>query len=324
MSQQSTEPDTLAQAGIGQHVTVRAKPVRRPGDVVFSGASLFSAGLILVILAGVAVFLVLEALPVASADPEDLTGDGGFFGYVWPLVVGTVVASVIAMVLATPIAVGIALFVSHYAERRLGTAIGFVIDLLAAVPSVVFGMWGLYVLAGEMAPIFTWLESTLGFLPIFADGSVTGRTLLTASVVLAVMILPIITSVSREVFLQTPRLHEEAALALGATKWEMIRTAVLPFGMPGVIGGTMLGLGRALGETMAVAIILSTGGFTWNLIGTGNSTIPAEIALNFPEAAGLRLSELIAAGLVLFVITLAVNLLARWIVEQRSEFSGAN
>ena len=138
------------------------------------------------------------------------------------------------------------------------------------------------------------------------------------------MILPIITSVSREVFLQTPRLHEEAALALGATKWEMIRTAVLPFGMPGVIGGTMLGLGRALGETMAVAIILAPGIFSWNFIGAGNSTIPAEIALNFPEASGLRLSELIAAGLVLFVITLAVNLFARWIVDRRAEFSGAN
>ncbi len=138
------------------------------------------------------------------------------------------------------------------------------------------------------------------------------------------MILPIITAVSREVFLQTPKLHEEAALALGATRWEMIRTAVLPFGMPGVIGGTMLGLGRALGETMAVAIILSPGGFTWNIINTGNNTVPAEIALNFPEAAGLRLSELIAAGLVLFGITLAVNLAARAIVERRSEFSGAN
>ena len=123
---------------------------------------------------------------------------------------------------------------------------------------------------------------------------------------------------------RTPRLHEEAALALGATKWEMIRTAVLPFGMPGVIGGTMLGLGRALGETMAVAIILAPGAFTWNLIGSGNKTIPSEIALNFPEASGLRLSELIAAGLVLFLITLAVNLFARWIVEKRSEFSGAN
>ena len=298
--------------------------VRRPGDLVFNGASLGSAVLILLILAGVAFFLVVEAIPALTAPAEEITGGEGFFSYVWPMVFGTVIASVIAMVLATPVAVGIALFVSHYAPRRLGQPIGFVIDLLAAVPSVVFGMWGWAVFAPRLGPAYAWLEENLGFIPIFGDASATGRTLMTASIVLAVMILPIITSVSREVFLQTPRLHEEAALALGATKWEMIRTAVLPFGAPGVIGGTMLGLGRALGETMAVAIILAPGVFSWNLIGSGNQTIPAEIALNFPEASGLRLSELIAAGLVLFVITLAVNLFARWIVDRRAEFSGAN
>lgn len=302
----------------------RPRPVRRPGDIAFLGTSFGSALLILAILAGVAGFLIVQALPALTADAAEVTGGRGFLGYVWPLVAGTVIASVIAMGLATPVAVGIALFVSHYAPRRLGTTVGFVIDLLAAVPSVVFGMWGWQVLAPQLVPLFGWLERYLGWIPIFAEGSNTGRTLMTASVVLAVMILPIITAVSREVFLQTPRLHEEAALALGATRWEMIRTAVLPFGKPGVIGGTMLGLGRALGETMAVAIILSTGGFSWNLIGPGNSTIPAEIALNFPEAAGLRLSELIAAGLVLFVITLAVNLVARWIVARRAAFSGAN
>lgn len=297
---------------------------KRLGDVLFSGAALGSGVLILATLAGVATFLLIEAFPVLSAPAEDVTGDAGFFGYVWPLIIGTVVASVIALAVATPVAVGIALFVSHYAPPRIGNAIGFVIDLLAAVPSVVFGMWGLTVFAPAVVPLFGWFEDNLGWIPIFEDSSATGRTLMTASLVLAVMILPIITSVSREVFLQTPTLHEEAALALGATKWEMITTAVIPFGKPGVIGGTMLGLGRALGETMAVTIILSTGGLTWNLIGTGNATIPSEIALNFPEASGLRLSELIAAGLVLFVITLVVNLFARWIVEKRAEFSGAN
>ncbi|GGL37665.1 phosphate ABC transporter permease subunit PstC [Phycicoccus endophyticus] len=301
-----------------------AKPPRRPGDVVFSGLSTASAFSILLILAGVAIFLISKALPVFGADPAEVTGGEGFLSYVWPLVFGTLVASLIAMLVATPVAVGIALFVSHYAPKRLGTAVGFVIDLLAAVPSVVFGMWGFQVFAPKLVPLFGWLEEHLGFLPFFESASRTGRTLLTASLVLAVMILPIVTSVSREVFLQTPRLHEEAALALGATQWEMIRTAVLPFGRPGVIGGTMLGLGRALGETMAVAIILSPGVFTWNLIDTGNTTVPAEIALNFPEAAGLRLSELIAAGLVLFGITLAVNLAARAVVERRAEFSGAN
>ena len=304
--------------------TSSPKVRRRPGDVVFGGLSAASAFSILLILAGVALFLLVEAAPVLSADSSDISGGEGFLSYVAPLVFGTLLASIIAMVVATPVAVGIALFVSHYVNRRIGTSVGFVIDLLAAVPSVVFGMWGFQVLAPRLVPLYDWLEANVGFLPFFESASATGRTILTASLVLAVMILPIITAVSREVFLQTPRLHEEAALALGATKWEMIRTAVLPFGKPGVISGAMLGLGRALGETMAVAIILSPGVFTLNLINSGNNTVPAEIALNFPEAAGLRLSELIAAGLVLFGITLGVNLAARYIVNRRAEFSGAN
>lgn len=313
-------------SGTTTHPRTPAKSptVRRPGDIAFSTASVGSAVLILVTLAGVAFFLAVEAIPALTAPDDEISGGNGFFAYVWPLVFGTVASSLVAMVLATPVAVGISLFISHYAPRRIGDAIGFVIDLLAAVPSVVFGMWGMAVFAPALTPLYRWLEDNASWVPVFGDASATGRTLMTAAIVLAVMILPIITSVSREVFLQTPRLHEEAALALGATKWEMIRTAVLPFGMPGIIGGTMLGLGRALGETMAVAIILAPGIFTWNFIGAGNSTIPTEIALNFPEASGLRLSELIAAGLVLFVITLAVNLLARWIVDRRAEFSGAN
>src|SRR5690606_26744688 len=151
-------------------------------------------------------------------------------------------------------------------------------------------------------------------------------TMLVAGVVLAVMILPIITAVAREVFLQTPRLHEEAALALGATRWEMIRMAVLPFGRSGIISGAMLGLGRALGETMAVAIVLSvSGAITVALIGNGNpSTLAASIALQFPEASGLGVNVLIASGLVLFLITLAVHSLARYLVNRRREFSGAN
>ncbi|ANS78957.1 Phosphate transport system permease protein PstC [Serinicoccus hydrothermalis] len=322
----TAQPDPGPNGGVAtaEPPAANGKAKRRAGDVVFSGASLFSGVLILLILALVAIFLVWQGMPALTAPAEEISGGNGFWSYVWPMLLGTIVSSVVALLIATPIAVGIALFVSHYAPPRIGQAIGFVIDLLAAVPSVVFGMWGLFVFAPRLRPLFEWLEANLGFLPFFQDSSATGRTLMTASIVLAVMILPIITSVSREVFLQTPRLHEEAALALGATQWEMIRTAVIPFGGPGVIGGVMLGLGRALGETMAVAIILSPGVFTWNLIGGGNNTIPAEIALNFPEAAGLRLSELIAAGLVLFILTLAVNLIARWIVERRSEFSGAN
>ena len=167
----------------------------------------------------------------------------------------------IALLLATPIAVAVALYVSHYAPRKLAQTLGYFIDLLAAIPSVVYGIWGIAVLAPIMArSVFPWLDDNLGFIPFFGSDvpiARSGRTMLTVGVVLAVMILPIITAISREVFLQTPRLHEEASLALGATRWEMIRQAVIPYGRSGVISGAMLGLGRALGETMAVAIILS-------------------------------------------------------------------
>ncbi|HEY4421216.1 MAG TPA: phosphate ABC transporter permease subunit PstC, partial [Pseudonocardia sp.] len=244
-----------------------------------------------------------------------------------PLVFGTILAALIALVLATPLAVAIALFITHYAPRRLAQGLGYLIDLLAAVPSIVYGLWGVAVLAPATIGLSTWLNTYLGWIPFFAGPvSVTGRTMLVVGVTLAVMILPIITAVSREVFLQTPKLHEEAALALGATRWEMIRMAVLPFGRSGIISGSMLGLGRALGETMAVAIILSaSGAVTVNLISSDNpSTIAGNIALQFPDSTGLAVNTLIASGLVLFVITLLVNALARYIINRRREFSGAN
>ena len=188
---------------------------------------------------------------------------------------------------------------------------GYVIDLLAAIPSIVYGFWGIATLAPALVPFYGWAEEHLGFIPFFAGpASATGRTMLTAGLMLAVMILPIISAISREVFSQAPALHREAALALGATRWEMIRMAVLPYGKSGVIGGAMLGLGRALGETLAIAIVLSaSGGITFNLISSSNpSTIAANIALQFPESTGLDVNTLIASGLALFVITLAVNM----------------
>lgn len=297
----------------------------RTGDKVFSTSALVAGCLILAVLFSVAVFLFAQSLPAFYADPEEVTGGDGFFSYIWPIVVGTVMAAAIALVIATPIALGVALFISHYAPKRLAQGLGYIIDLLAAIPSVIYGVWGITFLADELQPIYEWLAQNAGWIPIFAGpASATGKTMLTAGIVLAVMVLPIITSISREIFLQTPKLHEEAALALGATRWEMIKMAVLPFGRPGIISAVMLGLGRALGETMAVALVLSTGPLIASLIQTGNSTIAAEIALNFPEAYGLRLSELVAAGLVLFVITLAVNLVARWVITRHKEFSGAN
>ncbi|WP_443020196.1 phosphate ABC transporter permease subunit PstC [Sinomonas cyclohexanicum] len=295
------------------------------GDKVFSGAALAAGVIILVVLFAVAAFLIAQAFPALVAPQDQIAGGKGFWAYIVPLVVGTVIAAAIALVIATPISIGVALFISHYAPRGLAQILGYVIDLLAAIPSVVFGAWGILFLAPAVVPGYTWLADTLGWIPIFAGpASATGKTILTASIVLAVMVIPIITSISREIFLQTPKLHEEAALALGATRWEMVRMTVFPFARPGVISAVMLGLGRALGETMAVALVLSSGPLIASLIRSGNQTIAAEIALNFPEATGLSLSQLIAAGLVLFVITLAVNIVARWVISRHKEFSGAN
>ena len=274
----------------------------------------------------VATFLVLQGIPALTAPVEDLPY-GAFFSFVVPLVFGTVWVAFLALLMGVPVAVAIALFISHYAPRRLASGLGYVIDLLAAVPSVVYGLWGIGVLAPALQPSFVWLTEHLGFIPLFAGpASGTGRTIFTVAVVLAVMILPIVTALSREVFLQTPRLHEEAALALGATRWEMIKMAVLPFARPGVVSASMLGLGRALGETMAVAMVLSPSAIiSFALLQSQNpSTIAANIALSFPEAYGLGVNQLIATGLVLFVITLVVNMIARGIINRRKEFSGAN
>jgi phosphate transport system permease protein len=184
---------------------------------------------------------------------------------------------------------------------------------------VVYGLWGIGFLGPHLVPVYDWLATHLGWIPLFAGpASNTGRTILTASIVLAIMVLPIITAISREIFVQTPRLNEEAALALGATRWEMIRLAVLPYARSGIVSAAMLGLGRALGETMAVAMVLSASGVvTFNLISSTNpSTIAANIALTFADATGLQRNALIASGLVLFVITFAVNFTARAIVAR--------
>jgi phosphate transport system permease protein len=298
---------------------------RRIGDLVFSNLALGSGVAILVILAAVAIFLFAESVP-AFLSEQDAAPDG-FFAYVAPFLFGTVLASIIALLIATPLAIGIALYISHFAPRRLSQALGYSIDLLAAIPSVVYGLWGMLVLAPFLNPSYLWLNENFGWIPFFEGPvSATGRTMMTVGIVLAIMILPIMAALIREIFLQTPRLHEEAALALGATRWEVIKMAVLPFGKAGIISSAMLGLGRALGETMAVALVLSGSGvITFALLTSTNpNTIAANIALQFPESSGTYTSLLIATGLVLFAITMAINMLARWVISRRSEFSGAN
>ncbi|MFI8597476.1 phosphate ABC transporter permease subunit PstC [Rothia koreensis] len=294
-------------------------------DRVFAGVTLVAGAIILVVLAAVAFFLTWQASPIFGAASSEVTGGKGFLSYIWPLVVGTLIASVIALLLATPVGIGVALYISHYAPPRFAKGVGYVIDLLAAIPSVIFGAWGASVLAPKIVPFYDWLSGILGFLPIFeGPPTATGKTILTAGIVLAIMILPIITAMCREIFAQTPVLQQEAALGLGATRWEMVRMTVFPFARAGIISSVMLALGRAMGETMAVTLVLSGGPFNPSLIQSGNQTVASEIALNFPEAYGLRLNELIAAGLVLFVITLVVNLLARLVISRYKEFSGAN
>ncbi|CAN7364081.1 phosphate ABC transporter permease subunit PstC [Microbacterium sp. LjRoot45] len=301
---------------------------KRPGDIWFSGTAVFAGSMIVVTLAAVAIFLIVQSLPAfgLTADDASLLRTN-FWDYVLPLLFGTIWAAFLALLVAVPLSLGIALFITHYAPRRLAQGLGYIVDLLAAVPSVVFGLWGILVFAPSVVPTYKWLNENLGWIPLFSGQVLnSGRTILTASLVLAVMVVPIITAICREIFLQTPRLHEEAALALGATRWEMIRMAVLPFGRSGIVSASMLGLGRALGETMAVAMVLSaTNVVTLQLLTSQNpSTIAANIALTFPEAYRLNINVLIATGLVLFVVTFAVNALARWIVSRRKEFSGAN
>ena len=312
---------TTAPAREGATVIPKPKAVVRVGDRVFSAASVISGGIILLVLVLVAAFLVWQSIPALVAKAGTLpNGSANFWDYVGPLVFGTVWSALIALVIAVPLSLGIALFISHYAPRRFAPVLGYVIDLLAAVPSVVYGLWGIVVLAPFVKPFYTFLNTYLGWFQLFSGQvSGTGRTILTESIVLAVMAIPIMTAVMREIFLQAPTLNEEAALALGATRWEMIRLSVLPFAKSGIVSAIMLGLGRALGETMAVALVLSVStNVTLQVLTSLNpSTIAANIALQFAEASGTALNALVASGLVLFVITLVINMLARYIVRKR-------
>ncbi|MGW7417565.1 phosphate ABC transporter permease subunit PstC [Streptomyces sp. NPDC054863] len=305
----------------------------RPGDKIFLGLSRGSGILLLVVMASIATFLTVRSVVAISGNEGNFlttfdwnpSGDPPVFG-IAVLLYGTVVSSIIAMVIAVPIAVGIALFISHYAPRKLAAPLAYVVDLLAAVPSIIYGIWGALFLVPYLGGLNSWLDEFLGWTLIFEKTEVgPARNLFTVGILLAIMILPIVTSVSREVFLQVPKMNEEAALALGATRWEVIRLSVLPFGRSGVISASMLGLGRALGETMAVATVLSPNFlFSGHLLDAGGGTFAQNIAAKFDEANEYGRDALIASGLVLFVLTLLVNGAARLIIARRKEYSGAN
>ncbi|MDY5129332.1 phosphate ABC transporter permease subunit PstC [Actinotignum urinale] len=335
------------------------KRVRRRADKIFKWVSISAGGFIMVILGAVFLFLLLESYPAFVAQSQEIQGHVSFtkgmsfWQYAGVALFGTILSSLIALAIAVPFAVAIALFISHYASRKFASGLGYVIDLLAAIPSVVFGLWGIRTLEPIMRPIFEWVSSVLKkplqwwvdyvpfmgeehglarfdwwpLKPSLVEFTPPARNILMGGFVLAIMILPIITSLCREVFLQTPPLLEEAALGLGATRWEMIKMTVLPIGRSGIVSSAMLGLGRALGETMALLMVLSPGlAINFNIFAPGqHSTIASQIALNFPEAhPGLQRQTLIGIGLMLFALTFLVNWAARRVLAKYAEFSGAN
>lgn len=335
-------PDSVASIGNTQQPSTPDHPakqsgggVKRPGDRVFEFLSTASATLITVLIAAIGAFLIWRAIPSLSRNTE---GFLGFFTYTgdWNtsnteamqfgipnLFAVTVLISVVALLIAMPVALGIAIFLSNYAPKAAVKPLGYLVDMLAAVPSIVYGLWGWQVLGPALATFYEWLHGWAGGFFLFATYSnspsfATGRNILTGGIVLAVMILPVIAATAREVFVQTPRGQIEAALALGATRWEVVRMTVLPFGLSGYISGSMLGLGRALGETMALYMVVSpSSAFRFSLF-DGGTTFATAIANAAPEFNDdIRAGAYIAAGLVLFLLTFVVNSIARAIVAKK-------
>jgi phosphate transport system permease protein len=303
-------------------------PGLTPGDRIFKGMAAAGAASVLVILGLVATFLVIDATPaIRQAGFSFLTtfewqpdGAPAAFG-IAAVLYGTVLIAVIALIVALPVAIGSALFVNEYAPARLGRPLVALLDLLAAVPSLIYGMWGLYFLQPKLMGTSRWLTDHLGFIPFFhTTRPVFGSSMFIAGIVVGLMVLPIVASVTREVLSQAPRGVCEAALALGGSRWGMIRSVILPFGRSGIVGAAMLGLGRALGETIAIALILS---FNFRLhteiLSPGGGSVAGLIANNFGEAGEAQRHALVAAGLALFVITRIVNTGARVIVNKTSQ-----
>ncbi|MDO5066964.1 MAG: phosphate ABC transporter permease subunit PstC [Propionibacteriaceae bacterium] len=297
----------------------------RLGDAIFKGAAWSSSGMIVLVVVIIGVFLLSNAWQPLLDNAANFFTATEFkasstpprFG-VAALLWTTVLSSLFALVIAVPVATGLALLLTQYVRGRVSAVIAFVIDLLAAVPSVIFGLWGIKVFGPAVQPVARWLEGTFGWIPLFGPSQVSSPgTVFTASLVLAIMILPIITAITRDVFAQTPRDHVEAALALGATRWEVIRLAVLPYGRSGAIAAAMLGLGRALGETIAVMLILSKVAQLNVSVFSGGETFASIIARNAPEFdTPYKAGVYISAGLVLFVLTFAVNAVARLVAER--------
>jgi phosphate ABC transporter permease protein PstC len=309
----------------GRSVLERSPAGRLPDQVLKWGLSGLAA-LILVVIAYFFARLIGE-----SGGVFNHYGLSFVFGNDWDtsrniyhgaaLLVGTLITSAIALVIGVPVAVASAVFINELCPRRLRGILSVLIDLLAAVPSVVYGLWGVFVLAPKLLPVEKWFARTFSFIPWVGGGTPTLYNYFIAGLILAIMILPIVSAISREVIATVPREHKEAALALGATRWEMIRVAVLPYSRPGISGGAMLGLGRALGETIAVVLVVGDAPVIGHHIFSQGYSLAAVIANEFGEAQGIHISALFAAGLVLFVLTLIVNVIARWFVARGSHGS---
>jgi phosphate transport system permease protein len=297
-------------------------------DRVFKGTTLGAGALVLAVLTLIAAVSMTKAWPAFRE-----MGTAFFTSQRWSppdkqfgalaFIYGTLVSSAIALVLAVPVSLGIALFVTQVAPRRARRPIVYLMDLLAVVPSVVFGLWGVLVFSKQVKGFYQNVHDLIGGVPFIGDffGSPQGRSFFTAGIILAVMITPIITSLAREVIDTTPPTDREGALALGATRWEMIRGAVLPHSKGGLTGAVMLGLGRAMGETIAVALVIgSSPQITKNLFGSGDS-MPAVIANQWPDADTLQKSALIGLAVTLFAITILVNMVANSVVQRSAQRS---
>jgi phosphate transport system permease protein len=295
----------------------------RRGDSAFKFVALVAGLVVLAILGLIAFSTTKEAWPafkqeglgfITSSTWIPADGKFGALAFIY----GTVLSSLIAIVLAVPVSLGIALYANEAAPRRLRKPVVYVMDLLAAIPSVVYGLWGIIVLAPAIQPVYKAISGAVGDIPVlgwFFNGE-SGRSYMTAGIILAIMITPIITSLSREVIATVPSAQREAAYGMGATRWEMIRAAVLPWSRGGIVGSVMLGLGRAMGETIAVALVIgSQPQITTHLFEAGDS-MAAVIVNQFGEASGTHRAALIGLGVVLFGVTIIVNVSARTIVSQ--------
>jgi len=308
----------------GDRSILQRSPLARLPDRALKYGLTALAALILALIVYFFVRLVGEAHPAFAhegvfgfAFNNDWDVSGEKFGAL-PLVVGTLITSALALLIGVPVAVATAIYANELCPLRLRTALTVLVELLAAVPSVVYGLWGIFFLAPKLQPIEQWVADRLSFVPFIGGGTVTIPNYFIAGLILTIMILPIVSAISREVMATVPADHKEAALGLGATRWEMIRTAVLPYCRAGIVGGAMLGLGRAIGETIAVTIVIGDAPQLGSqLFGQGYS-LAAVIANEFGEAQGIHRSALFAAGLVLFVLTLLVNGVARVLVSRAS------